>query len=775
MQSYFLSLTLFAALAPAMSAQDPVGAEIQVPDGVIEDAGEYLVLRFDETEEGLNLREFIKIAQINTGLNFTIDDSANAITDLAGKRLLLYGSKRIKKEDFFSFFQIMMKIYGYVCVQQGSGELAVVVITKDNAQTRSSIKSNMIFVEVEDVESFSDKPGTYIATVFRLRFAQAQSVAVNLRTAVGSQGGQNTDQGYTPLPNENAILIQGFGPWVAAAVRILRILDVEPFEKKPEFIRIRLENAGAEEIAELLEELLEDIQGTSASSTPSRSSSRGGEISPALRVIPTKIIPNLRDNSLLVVADPKNMDMIKDLVAQLDTLVEDPETNFHLYQLHNIAVADLEQNLQKFLQRTQQAAERNNRSSNTQNAGRSSSQEVIVEPQVQTNTLLVTAPKSKWEELKRLLEKLDRRQPQVLIQTALIEVTEDFSRDLGLEYANINYPTRDGVRTGFGFTSMGISTLVDSNGDGTFDTRTLDANRMGFTAGILDGTKFGIPMLLAAARSSQNANILSVPSILVANNQSAVVESTDQIPVGQSNATQGVGVTTGFAGYQEAGIKLKISPSISAKDYLRLNISLEVSTFRGAAVPGATLPPAKATRRLETSVYLPDGATMWIGGIVRDDMTETKTGIPLLSDIPLIGWIFGRRQNSNIKTTLFFFCTPRIMDDDMFADLADVSQSGKNRAADVIGLDRVKRIDPSYRMDGPLDVILEEDIDGDGLSESGLLDLSGFAAPILTAPSGEMPIGDLRQATDLRDSSALEFTAEEPVLETPGRSLPEGR
>mgnify|MGYP000156184360 CR=1 FL=1 len=99
MQSYFLSLTMFAALAPAMSAQDPVGAEIQVPDGVIEDAGEYLVLRFDETEEGLNLREFIKIAQINTGLNFTIDDSANAITDLAGKRLLLYGSKRIKKED----------------------------------------------------------------------------------------------------------------------------------------------------------------------------------------------------------------------------------------------------------------------------------------------------------------------------------------------------------------------------------------------------------------------------------------------------------------------------------------------------------------------------------------------------------------------------------------------------------------------------------------------------------------------------------------------------
>ena len=373
MQPYLLSLALFAAMHPAVPAQEPGNSEIQVPEGVVEDTGDYLVLRFDETEEGLTLREFIKIAQINTGLNFTIDDSANSIQELAQKRLLLYGTKRIKKEEFLSFFQIMMKIYGFVLVQQGSGELAVLVVTKDNSQTRSSIKSNMIFVEADEVESFSDKPGTYIATVFRLHYAQAQSVAVNLRTAVGTTGQQSTDQGYTPLPNENAILIQGFGPWVAAAVRILRILDVEPFEKKPEFTRIRLDNSGAEEIAELLDSLLEDIQGQSSGASGARSNSRSGESSPALVEIPTKIIPNLRDNSLLVVADPDNMEMIKDLIAQLDTVVEDPETNFHLYQLHNISAEDLEANLQKFLQRTQQAAERSNRSSNTQGASTTSS------------------------------------------------------------------------------------------------------------------------------------------------------------------------------------------------------------------------------------------------------------------------------------------------------------------------------------------------------------------------------------------------------------------
>ncbi|MCH2112940.1 MAG: hypothetical protein MK213_08790, partial [Planctomycetes bacterium] len=750
-------LVLATPIAPPL-LQDPLVQEIAVPDGVVEDSGDYLLLRFDETDEGLTLREFIKIAQINTNLNFTIDDAANATTELATKRLLLYGTKRIKKEDFFSFFQIMMKIYGYVCVQQGSGDLAVVVITKDNAQTRASIKANMVFVESDQIENFSDKPGTYIATVYRLRFAQAQSVAVNLRTAVGTQGSGGTDQGYTPLPNENAILIQGFGPWVAAAVRILNILDVEPFVEKPEFLRIKLDNAGAEEVAELVDELLSDIQGNGPGSSQSRNNRNEGVA--ALEEIPTKIIPNLRDNSLLIVSDKKNVTLVRDLIAELDRPVSDPETNFHLYQLQNISAVDLEEALGPFLTRTQQAEERNNRSSNTQAPNSRGNQEIIIEPQEETNTLLVTAPKSKWEELKRLLDQLDRRQPQVLIETALIEVSEDFNREIGFEYANVNYPEADGVQTGFGFTSMGISTLTDSDGDGTLDTRILDPDRAGFTAGILDGTKYGIPFLLAAAQSSTNANILSVPSVLVSNNRQATVESTDEVPTGTSQATSGVGVTTGFGDYVDAGIKLSISPSISAKEYLRLNISLEISTFRGAVTPGATIPPQKATRKLTTSVYLPDGATMWIGGIVRDDLTETEQGIPFLSDLPMVGWMFGSNANTNIKTTLFFFCTPSILDDEDFAELSDISHSGKNRAADVIGVQRIQRIDPTYQQEGPLDVILDVDLNGDGIPETGLLDLSTFATPVFEPTRGELDSQELRMdaAADEVESNKDEDT-----------------
>ena len=731
-------LLLASLLVGSFQEPDDQGgdlSDVEIPQGVVEDEGEYLTLRFDETEDGgLNLLQFIKICQMNTGLNFTIDETSasNTRSALATKKLLLYGTKRIKKADFYSFFQIMMKISGFVCVQQGSGDLAVIVITAVNPTTQSMIKSNALFVESDEVEFFADKPGTYIATVVPLKYAQAQSLGVNLRSAVGSSTAGSAQDSFMPLPQVNALLVQGFGPFVAAAVRMLRLLDVEPEKAKPEFARIRMQEASAEELAQLLTDLLENLEGQGVRQQRARGAEEA--IQPEIE---TRVIANPRDNSLLVVASSENMELVKDLVAQLDTKVEIPETNFRLYVLRNISAADLEEDLQRFLQRTQQAEEQAARSAGQQGGGLQlrTEQRIVVEAQDETNSLLITATRTKWAELKRLLERLDQRQPQVLIETALIEVSEEFTRDIGFEYASVDPPTGDFSR-GFGFSSVGISSLLDTDGDLLPDTRVPDSTLNGFTGGILDGADFGLPFLLNAAQTRSDANVLSVPSILVTNNRGATVESVDEVPVTEQTPVQSVGVTESFSGFQEAGIKLSITPSISSKSYLRLGISLEVSTFRGAFEPGSTVPPPKITRRLDTTVYLPDGATMWVGGIIRDDLVQDETGIPWLSDIPIFGWVFGRTTDNNIKTTLFFFCTPRILDD--FEELADISEDGKAQAATVIGLDRLRRVDPDYELPSPLDVILDEDVDGDGNVETGFLDLSSFSAPSFQSTGGEV-------------------------------------
>ncbi|RMH01918.1 MAG: hypothetical protein D6702_10180 [Planctomycetota bacterium] len=759
-----LLASLPAASARAL-AQEPGAGEIQVPEGVVEEDQDWITLKFDETDQGLTLAQFVKIAQEMTGRNFTIDDSTGGGTaagTLESKRLLLYGPKRIRREDFYAFFQIMMKINGFVIVQQGSGDLAVEVITLDNVQTRSTIKANGRFVEADDVEAYADQPATYVITVFRLRYGQAQSLGVNLRTALGSSGGGSAGQdAFMPLPYENALLVQGFGPFVAAAVRMLRILDVEPHKVQPEFERIRLQEASAEELAQTLTDLLENIE------NPAQARGRGaGAEQAGQEEIETRILANPRDNSLLVVASKDRMELVKDLIAKLDTVVEIPETNFRVYMLQNISATDLQEDLKQFLDRTRQAEEQAQRS--TQGTSqRRVEQSIVVEAQEETNALLITATRTKWEELRRLLDRLDQRQPQVLIETALIEVTEEFSRDIGVEFASVDPPTGNAAK-GFGFTSVGISTLIDTDGDNQVDTRLVDTSAAGFTAGILDGEAFGLPALLRAARTSSNANILSVPSILVTNNRGASVESKDEIPTSEQTPVASVGVTETFRDYQEAGIKLNITPSISGKKYLRLGIKLEISAFTGTFTPGSTVPPPRVTRSLETTVYLPDGATMWIGGIIRDDMLQDQTGIPWLSDLPVLGWIFSRNQDTSTKTTLYFFCTPRILND--FEELADLSEAGKARAADVIGLDRVQRIDPDFRRQDPLDLIQEADLDGDGQSETGYLDPSGFEDPVFLSTQGEADPAQVRLNGLQPAAAAAPAAAPRPA----GRNLPEG-
>lgn len=763
-----LAAILLALASAPLPAQEPGAGEITIPEGVVEEEGDYLTLQFDETKDGLTLAQFVKIAQEFTGRNFTVDDSQSGGTTtgtLESKRLLLYGPKRIKREDFYAFFQIMMKINGFVIVQQGAGDLAVEVITIDNVQTRGSIKTNGRFVEAEEVELYADQPATYIITVFRLHFAQAQSLGVNLRTALGGgTAGASAQDAFMPLPAENALLVQGFGPFVAAAARMLQILDVEPFTPQPVFSRIRLNEASAEELAQVLTDLLENLD-------PAKQNPQARNTEVAVQPeIETRVMANARDNSLLVVSSAEGMERVKDLVAKLDTKVEIPETNFRVYVLQNIAAVDLQEDLKKFLDRTRQAEEQTQR--NVQGASPARiEQQIVVESQEETNSLLVTATRTKWEELRRLLDQLDQRQPQVLIETALIEVSEEFSRDIGVEFASVDPPTGNYAK-GFGFTSVGISTLIDSDGDNQVDTRLVDTGAAGFTAGILDGEGFGIPMLLRAAKTSSDANILSVPSILVTNNRGATVESLDEIPTSEQTPVASVGVTETFRDYQEAGIKLSITPSISGKKYLRLGISLEISAFRGAFTPGSTVPPPRVTRRLDTTVYLPDGATMWIGGIIRDDLLHDQTGVPWLSDIPVLGWIFSRNTNSNTKTTLFFFCTPRILDD--FEELADISQSGKARAADVIGLDRVQQVDPNYRLKNPLDMIQDQDLDGDGRAETGYLDPSGFEDPLFLSSQGLADPGQVRIGGTAAAPMGGPPAAPAAPVQRDGRNLPEG-
>lgn len=692
----------------------------------IQDAGDDWILTFagsgDTPDGGMSLAQFVRVCEQVTGVAFSYTTETSTLLDSEKVRLL--GSKRVPKDQFYSFFQIMMIINDFVCSEVGPEPLSVVVIESLRTQARNTVRGDAVLVDPDELDKYANQPATLITTVINLPNTDVRQLSNSMRTMITDA---NTQQ-MLPAGNTNAMVLTGFGSQIAALARMLRIVDEASRIDAvvPEFEVIPIEYSSAEEIATTIEELLDASQRARQGRAQQQAQVQGATGVLAAADQQAKIMTDPRTNSLLVMAMPEDMPNIKELVARLDVDIVERERTYHIYNLENVNAGDLAETLNDFLQDASRldataggpggGAQGQARQTG---GGSSRNKEFVVVADEETNSLLIAANRSRYEELLSLVQRLDRRQDQVLIETALIELSGDNLLDIGVELglADIDSSGDGSV----GVTSFGLSTIDFT--DPSNPQRIPSSSFTGLAAGIISGDNFNIPMLVAALEQRRNTNVLSIPSVLVNNNGSATVVTKDEQPTTQttlgttSNLTQ-----TDFAGYEEAGITMTISPSISASRHLRLNLFLEISNFEGA-VQGA-VPPPRTTRTIQTSVNVPDGDTMVIGGIVLDNASSNRRQVPLLGDIPILGYLFRRTSNTQERTILYFFVTPHILEDEQFADLAEISYRKKLEAADTIGADRVRLIDPDFgQTDGPID-------------------LSGFDVPLYSSPER----GEVRQS-----------------------------
>jgi general secretion pathway protein D len=696
---------------PAPLAQD----DGQSPPPIQELNGEYILnfAQAENGEEGMTLARLVRACEQVTGITFTYTEETFTFLNSAQVRLI--GTKTVPKDEFYNFFQILMVINEFVCTEIGADPISVIEITSLQTGQRNTIRKDSVFVEPEDLDRYSDQPATLITTVVSLPNTDVRQLSNSMRTMISDT---NTQQ-MLPAGNTNSMVLVGFGSNVVALARMLNIVDeasaIEPVT--PVFEVIPLEYAAADEIASTVEELLD--ASTRVVQQGQQRQPQGATAPISQGATEAKIMVDPRTNSLLVMAMPDVLPGIKELVARLDVDVIERERSYHIYNLENVSADDLAATLNDFLQdATRLEANRQTTGQGQRGGGATGSNnqtEFVVVPDEQTNSLLIAASRTRYQELKALIAHLDERQDQVLIETALVELSSRDFLDIGVELGLANIPGV-GEAGGFGVTNFGLSTLSDTDDDGIPDTKVPNTAN-GITAGILDGDDFSLPVLLQLIEEKRNSNVLNVPSVLVNNNGSATVTTIEEQPTTTITATGGVSGQTqeNFNGYEQAGITMQISPSISASRYLRMGIFLEVSNFIGV-VSGA-IPPTRITRTLETTVNVPDGDTMVIGGIIVDNRTQTETQIPFLGDIPVIGLLFERKASTLDRTALYFFVTPHIMSDDSFGDLADFSYRKKLEAANTIGFDRVRLIDEQF---------------GKSAEEIGL---SGFDVPLYTAPT----------------------------------------
>lgn len=276
-----------------------------------------------------------------------------------------------------------------------------------------------------------------------------------------------------------------------------------------------------------------------------------------------------------------------------------------------------------------------------------------------SNAIIVVADRAIQEVYKNLIEFLDQRRPQVMIEAKVVVVDTTNGTSVGVE---VSLGDRSGVERLFEFTSYGLSAVDPVSG-----ALALIPGR-GFNWTLVEPDT--ADAVVRALATHTRSKVVSSPRLLVDDNATGTLASVAEVPFTSINASDTV-ATTSFAGFAEAGTTLEVTPRISDEDHLQLDYVVTLNSFTGAGGDG--VPPPRQTNEISSSVTIPDGYTVIVGGLNFDSKGWEYDGIPFIERIPLLKELTGIETKSMSNTTLFFFLRPVILRDDKFADLKYLS------------------------------------------------------------------------------------------------------
>jgi general secretion pathway protein D len=500
-----------------------------------------------------------------------------------------------------------------------------------------------------------------VTAILEVQYADPTQIERTLTNRIIDKQGPGS---VISVQNQPVLIVRDFAPEVEYYQKLIKAIDVMP--KGVQLFIIRLEHAVASDIANYLSQL----------GGQQRRFSRPGMAAagtPADTGFEAQFVADTRTNKLIILTFEENYPQIEKVVSELDEEIPRGTGDIHVYQLKHVDCTKLATALSSVITGQQQ------RQVGVRGAGGQVPEQLQVVPsrvvaEPQTNSLIIEAEQRNYEELVGLIEQLDVRRPQVLIEAAIIEVTADSTTNLGIELATVDL-------AGTGFRGAGGSLFGLSTVDVTDLTKT-PTGGLGLTALLYRDSLDRIPVLLQTLRTNGDVNVLSSPRILTNDNEKGELKVTEQVATTTyiySSVQQATSQQT-FGGYQEAGITLTITPHISTDNYLRLEIDLKVEAFSASPVAGSIAPPPKTSRQVTGMVTVPDREIVVIGGLTNERETETVNKVPLLGDIPILGVLFRSSSTMKVKTNLYVFLTPHIITEEKFDSLKKISLQQREEA-----------------------------------------------------------------------------------------------
>ncbi len=602
-----------------------------------------------------DIMEITKHMQKLTGINLILDK------DVKGK-VSIIAPTPITVGDAWKAYLAALNMAGYSLIKTGA--FYKVINARDIRYTPTKIYTGNYTPDTEN----------YVMRVISLKHVSAAEIARNFRPFM-SRYGRIID-----IKQTNTIIIADTGSNINRLAKMVKFLDVAGHEEALQIVKVK--NSSAQEIAKLLDTILKGGSGAGAgragTATPRFTGSTGGTESTSMI---SRIIAEPRTNSIIAMANAEGAKQLRDLINKLDVkLISSGSNRVHVYYLNYGDSEELSKTLSSIVTGATAkdgAGGAGGASRFTAFSGPSDnpifSAEVKITSDKNNNALVVTASPTDWLTLKDVIGRLDIPRDQVYVEGLILEATVNKDRAFGVEYVGA-YGQGNVQRSGFttqtsstngllGLLASGIPQSLGGfvAGVGLGPTRTITPTGANGAAGAPIKVN-AVNALIKAVASHSSANILATPQILVLDNTEATFEVGDTVQVRNSTIAQG-GVQNFSSTPQEAKLSLKITPQINkVTRFVKLKINQKIDDFKaGQGDPTSGIGLPTTTRTAITEVMVRDRDTIAMGGLLRDRETVTNNKVPLLGDIPVLGWLFKNKSRAIEKVNILFFMTPKIL------------------------------------------------------------------------------------------------------------------
>lgn len=619
------------------------------PGGVIAGAADVSFLDV-ETETGKGPGSKTQVTEFNFP-DADIMDIAKTMGKLTGKnfildkevkgRVTIISNTAITLGDAWRAFLTALDMNGFALVPAGS--YLRITRQRDARDKHPSIYTG----------DYSPDSDALITRIFGLKYISAEEVSRMLRSILPPNAR------IVPHDQTNTLIVTDTGSTIAKMSKLLELLDVEGFDAGIEVIPVKF--ASASELSKLIDTLIPG-RPAGVGAGPRAAIGRGGNFT-ARRTkeggIINTIISDERTNTLIVHANSKGAEQVRALVNKLDQKLPAQVGGGKVHVVY-LQFADAEQVSQTLNNLSSGAARPNTPAGGTGvNPTATSLFEggIKVSPDKATNSLVITATPGDFVTVQRVINKIDIPRDQVYVEAVIMEMSlgDNFSYS-----SNIVKPNA-------------FSMINDSQNLLNFFQNPLAAGTSfaipfskGKTTVEVAGQKIKVPnaaALIQALQGTSQANVLATPQILTLDNTEASFAATERVPVPVQTAIQGAGVSTSF-NKEAVELSITIKPQINKiSNFVKLDITTKMGDFNNASVPEAFQGQAVGTteRNTKTSVVVADKDTIVLGGMIRDKVNETVSKVPILGDIPLIGWLFKSKSKDISKTNLLVFITPHIV------------------------------------------------------------------------------------------------------------------